>query len=85
MLKQVGITLKGISYDIAIASYILNPTNNKLKIEDLAQAYLEIDLNMYKEDKEEANKQINLFDDVQEEETEDTKKICTMNACVISE
>ncbi len=84
LLKQVGITLKGISYDIAIASYILNPTNNKLKIEDLAQAYLEIHLNMYKEDKEEANKQINLFDDVQKEQTEDTKKICAMNAYVIS-
>ena len=44
LLKQIGIDLKGISYDIAISSYILNPTNNKLAIENLVEKYLEIDL-----------------------------------------
>ena len=29
LLNQENITLKGIDYDISIASYILNPTNNK--------------------------------------------------------
>ena len=42
LLKQAGINLKGIDYDIAIASYILNPTDNKLKIDDLLAKYLEI-------------------------------------------
>ncbi len=42
LLKQIGINLKGINYDIAIASYILNPTNNKLEIENLLEQYLEI-------------------------------------------
>ncbi len=35
LLKQENINLKGIYFDIAIAAYILNPTNNKLKIDDL--------------------------------------------------
>lgn len=43
LLKQEGIELKGMDYDIAISSYILNPTNNKLAIENLIEQYLEID------------------------------------------
>ena len=31
LLRQEGVNLKGIDYDISIASYILNPTDNKLK------------------------------------------------------
>ena len=66
LLKQEDINLKGIYYDIAIAAYILNPTNNKLKIKDLIEGYLEIDLNDYiKEDKQE---QINLFEANSEQE-----------------
>ena len=45
LLKQEGIQIKGIKFDSSIAAYILNPTNNKLKIENLAEQYLEIDVN----------------------------------------
>ena len=65
LLKQENINLKGIYYDIAIASYIINPTNNKLKIEDLIQNDLEIDIETFI-GKEETQAQITLFD-VQEE------------------
>ena len=41
LLMQEGIELKGINYDIGIATYILNPTNNKLKINNLMEQYLE--------------------------------------------
>ena len=70
LLKQSGINLKGIDYDIAIAAYILNPTDNKLKIEDLMMKYLEIDADelLGEEEKEEKQEQINLF------ETEENKK-----------
>lgn len=44
LLNQEGIALKGIDYDVGIASYILNPTDNKLGIENLIQRFLEIDL-----------------------------------------
>ena len=65
LLKQENINLKGIYYDIAIASYIINPTNNKLKIEDLIQNDLKIDIETFI-GKEETQAQITLFD-VQEE------------------
>lgn len=65
LLKQVGIDLKGINYDIAIASYILNPTNNKLEIENLIQQYLEFDVSELI-GKDQEQKQINLFDSIEE-------------------
>lgn len=72
LLKQENINLKGIYYDIAIAAYILNPTNNKLKIRDLIERYLEIDLNDYiKEDKQE---QINLFEENDKKENDEKQK-----------
>ena len=72
LLKQEGITLKGMEYDIAIASYILNPTNNKLKIENLIDRYLEIDIENYLP--EEKEKQINLFEEIGEEQKENTRE-----------
>ena len=44
LLKQVEINMEAIEYDIAIASYILNPTNNKLEITNLIEQYLNIDV-----------------------------------------
>ena len=66
LLKQVGIDLKGINYDIAIASYILNPTNNKLELNRLIEQYLGLDvLELIEEEQEQ--KQINLFDTIGEQ------------------
>ena len=64
LLRQIGIEIKGIDYDIGIAAYILDPTNNKLKIENLIEQYLEIDLEHYINNGE--SKQINLFDNIEE-------------------
>ena len=73
LLKQKGIKLKGIDYDISIASYILNPTDNKLKIENLMEKYLGINL----EELEEKTEQINLFDENEEKSDEnENNKIC---------
>ncbi len=70
LLKQVGINLKGINYDIAIASYILDPTNNKLELNRLIEQYLGLDvLELIGEEQEQ--KQINLFDTIGEQ-TEQT-------------
>lgn len=75
LLKQEGITLKGISYDVGIASYILNPTNNKLDIENLMMEYLEIDISeMIKQENTQEEKQINLFDEIISNETEEERK-----------
>ena len=66
LLKQDGIELKGINYDASIAAYILNPTNNKLKLNDLAEQYLEIDVDeILGNNSEQKVEQINLFDAMQ--------------------
>ncbi len=66
LLRQEGIDFKGINYDASIAAYILNPTNNKLKLNDLAEQYLEIDVNEILGDSKSTKvEQINLFDAMQ--------------------
>lgn len=66
ILRQEGIYFKGINYDASIAAYILNPTNNKLKLIDLAEQYLEIDVNEILGDSKSTKvEQINLFDAMQ--------------------
>ena len=47
LLKQQGIDLNGISYDVQIASYILNPTENKITIKKLALDFLNLDIDEY--------------------------------------
>ena len=74
LLKQVGINIEGIYYDIAVAGYLLNPINTKFDIENLASQYIELDIKEYigEEEKEE---QINLFDSINEnKETKNTEK-----------
>lgn len=73
LLKQLGIDLNGIEYDIAISSYILNPTNNKLEIERLIEQYLNINVHEWIGEEQE-QKQMNLFDTMQEEQTQNSKK-----------
>lgn len=74
LLKQEGIDLKGLDYDIAIASYILNPANNKLTIEKLMEQYLNIDVEEYIGE-EPKQQQMNLFDTMQEETIGNAKQI----------
>ena len=66
LLRQEEIDFKGINYDASIAAYILNPTNNKLKLTDLAEQYLEMDVNEILGDSKSSKvEQINLFDAMQ--------------------
>jgi len=63
LLKQIGITMKNITYDAKVAAYILNPTS-KYTIDVIARDYLEIDNAEYLQSqgvKEEAE-QTSLFD-----------------------
>ena len=72
LLKQENINIKGMDYDIGIASYILNSTNNKIKIENLIEQYLEIDINNTLDKKEQ--QQINLFDNIETENIKQEEK-----------
>ena len=66
ILKDLGINIKNIKYDAKIAAYILNPTESKYILENLADQYLKLDIREYLEKKDlklhEDNTQINLFD-----------------------
>ena len=75
LLKQIGITIKNISYDAKIAAYILNPTS-KYTLDVIARDYLEIDNGEYLQSqgatKEE--EQTSLFE-MQEPKKDNTAKI----------
>ena len=64
LLKEYGIELKGIKYDAEIAAYILNPTNTKHNIKDIAMQYLEVDLDKLIPKKDEM--QLNIFEEAKE-------------------
>ena len=82
LLKQENITIEGIYYDVAIVAYILDPTNNKLKIDDLISNYLDINVNEYFP-QEDNQKQINLFEDTTNKEDENQEKISNLYAYAI--
>ena len=72
LLKQIGITMKNIVYDVKVAAYILNPTS-KYTMDVIARDYLEIDNNEFLQTKNESEgKQTSLFDN---EQQENSKKI----------
>lgn len=88
LLKQQNIQIKQIKYDVSIAAYILNPNDNKLTINSLADKYLEIDVSELLEDNNK-QEQINLFDTLNKEvnikENESIAKKTTLYAWIISQ
>lgn len=57
LLRQNGIKIKNIKYDIEVAEYDIDPSNVKHKLPEIAQKYLDVDLQSLIPEK-----QINLFD-----------------------
>lgn len=74
LLKQKGMTLKGIENDISVGAYILNPTNNQLDLKNLAMQYLEIDIEEYIGTEENHQKQMTLFEENQAEDLKRTSE-----------
>ena len=66
ILKQIGININNIKFDLEVASYILNSSNNKYTIEMIAKEYLNLDFANYIEAKDNSNEQLNLFDEQSE-------------------
>ena len=64
LLKEYGINMKGIKYDADVAAYILNPTNTKHNIKDIASQYLDIVLDDLIPKKEDM--QLNMFEQVKD-------------------
>ncbi len=86
IFKELGINANNIYYDVQIAAYDLNPTNNNSTIENIANQYLNIDvsefLSKYEDEKTSKNKQLNLF---QEENNENSKYIYGFKAYLIKQ
>ena len=64
ILKEIGINIENIMFDISVASYILNATETKYNIEKVIENNLDINLDVYeKVETDEANedKQLDLF------------------------
>ena len=64
LLKEYGINLKGIKYDAELAAYVINPTNIKHNIKEIAEQYLEINFEDLIPEKEEM--QLNMFDTIKQ-------------------
>ena len=83
LLKELGVEMNNIYYDVKIASYDLNPTSSHFDIENVSKQYLDIDTGMYlskyEEDKKKSE-QINLF---QEIENKNNKYIFGLKAYLI--
>ena len=65
LLKEKQITLKNLFFDLEIAAYLLNPTTNQYKLNDLILQYLGADIDAYLQEqgvKKEKQEQINLFE-----------------------
>ena len=64
LLKQKGINVQNLKYDISVASYILDPTEGKYLIDNLMEKYLELNISEYLESNgaSENTKQITLFE-----------------------
>ncbi len=62
LLRQIGLNLMGFTFDIEIATYLLNANMSKYKLEDITLQYLGIDVTEYLE--QENSSQINLFDNI---------------------
>ena len=75
LLKQVGITMQNIKYDISIAAYLINSNLNAYKVEDIARDYLSYDITILDQKENDNNVQTSLFDEVQESDVPSEKDI----------
>ena len=75
LLKQAGITMQNIKYDISIAAYLINSNLNAYKVEDIARDYLSYDITILDQKENDSNVQTSLFDEVAEVDVPSEKDI----------
>ena len=78
LLKQLGIDMENLKYDISIAAYLLDSTNSKYDIKNIAFKYMDFDIDEYLEKngaQKEESKQLNLFDVNTQDTSNESKKI----------
>ncbi|MBQ9297754.1 MAG: DNA polymerase I [Clostridia bacterium] len=68
LLKQIGINANSMKFDIKIAGYILNSVTNQYEIKNLAETYLNLNLDDFSgEDTQKQKQQISLFEETEKE------------------
>ncbi len=85
ILKQMGIHMQNIKFDVEVASYILNPTEGKYPIDKLTDLYLNLNIEDYllKKGISEEQKQITFFDNENKNKKDGLKYKTSFYAYVI--
>ena len=76
LLKQIGVEIKNLKYDVKIAGYILDMTKGKYILNDLIEQYLGLNIDDYLNSQGvsiEKSKQITLFADTNDDSKENGK------------
>ena len=65
LLRQIGIETQNMAFDVKIAAYILNAMSNQYSIKELAENYLEIEIDSYsgEDGSQKQENQISLFEE----------------------
>ena len=85
LLNQEGIKLNNLNFDAKIAKYLLDPTNKKLKLEEIIEEELELEINKYLKPQEETETQLNLFSEMtNDNNNEEIKKELGLKSYLIS-
>ena len=85
ILKQQGITMQNLKYDVAIASYIIDVADGKYQIDKLIEQYLGLSVNEYLEKngaKKENLEQITLFENNENSIDVDKYEISFYSYCI---
>ncbi len=85
ILKQQGITMQNLKYDVAIASYIIDVADGKYQIDKLIEQYLDLSVNEYLEKngaKQENVEQITLFENNENSIDVDKYEISFYSYCI---
>ena len=77
LLKQIGITMQNIKYDITVAAYIIDASIGKYQIDGIVDQYLNLNVSNFLEQKgvkEENSKQMTLFETAEKKIDEELYK-----------
>ena len=82
LLKQIGIDVKNLKFDVAIAAYILNSSDGKYPLDKIIEQYLEIDISDFFKKEEKEQEQLTLFEIEDNQDDEKINKFAFYSYCI---
>ena len=82
LLKQIGIDVKNLKFDVAIAAYILNSSDGKYPLDKIIEQYLEIDIFDFFKKEEKEQEQLTLFEIEDNQDDEKINKFAFYSYCI---